>query len=167
MIENQTAFDAPIPPPSDTSTMKIMCPGDGEVMELFGERVRAVLSCLDTQGQLTLHEVETPAGGGPPLHAHREEDEIFIVQSGRYEFQIGSRCIEAEPGTVIFSPRLVPHTFCNIGEETGHLLIFSLPGGCERFFQRCSQEFASGAPRASVISRIGDDCGISFPAPSD
>jgi hypothetical protein len=147
MIENQTAFDAPIPPPSDTSTMKIMCPGDGEVMELFGERVRAVLSCLDTQGQLTLHEVETPAGGGPPLHAHREEDEIFIVQSGRYEFQIGSRCIEAEPGTVIFSPRL--------------------PGGCERFFQRCSQEFATGAPRASVISRIGDDCGISFPAPSD
>ncbi|HEX8465998.1 MAG TPA: cupin domain-containing protein [Abditibacterium sp.] len=174
MIENQTAFEASIAPSSNTGTIKIMRPGEGEIMELFGERVRAVLSCLDTGGQLALHEVETPEGAGPPLHIHREEDEIFIVQSGRYEFQIGSQCLEAEAGTVVFSPRQVPHTFCNIGEESGRLLILSLsngceplPGGCERFFQRCSQEFATGAPRASVISRIGEDCGISFPAPSD
>jgi quercetin dioxygenase-like cupin family protein len=167
MIENQTAFEASIAPFPNTGTVKIMRPDEGEIMELFGERVRAVLACLDTGGQLALHEVETPAGAGPPLHIHREEDEIFIVQSGRYEFQIGDQCLEAEAGTVVFSPRQVPHTFCNISEETGRLLIFSLSDGCERFFQRCSQEFATGAPRASVISRIGEDCGVYFPAPSD
>jgi mannose-6-phosphate isomerase-like protein (cupin superfamily) len=143
----------------------MVCPDEGEVMEVFGERVRCVLNRDDTGGQLALHEVETPSEGGPPLHAHSDEDEIFIVQSGRYEFHIGGQCVEAEPGTVIFSPRGVPHTFSNISDEPGRMLIVSLPGGCEKFFARCSQEFATGAPRASAIASIGDDHGISFPVP--
>jgi quercetin dioxygenase-like cupin family protein len=161
MIDNQTASEAATAPLLNTG--KIVRCGEDEGVAVFGERVRALLSRGDTRGQLSLHEVETPAGAGPPLHAHRDEDEIFIIQSGRYEFQIGAQCIEAEAGTVIFSPRQVPHSFCNIGDETARLLILSLPGHCEEFFQRCAAEFASGAPRAAAISAIGSDHGISFP----
>jgi quercetin dioxygenase-like cupin family protein len=162
MIENQTALEAAAPS-STCSAFKVVRADEGEMLEVFGERVRCVLDCRDTQGHLALHEVETPSGGGPPLHAHSDEDEIFIVQSGCYEFQVGEHRVGAGPGAVIWSPRQVPHTFCNIGDEPGRILILSLPGGCERFFQSCAQEFATGAPRASAIASIGEDHGISFP----
>ncbi|HEX2435538.1 MAG TPA: hypothetical protein VHI76_02705 [Solirubrobacterales bacterium] len=43
----------------------------------------------DTGGTIGVVEIVIPAGHGPPLHVHRNEDEGSYVLSGRIEIQRG------------------------------------------------------------------------------
>lgn len=140
-----------------TSTLpaKVLQPGEGECLEAFGDRVHVLLHSEDTDGELVLLLDETPAGPGPPLHVHGGEEELWLVQRGHYEFQIGEKTIEAQTGDVVFGPREVPHTFRVIGHEAGQLLTVFVPGGFDEFFGRCSREFSTGAPEVQKIMGIG------------
>jgi quercetin dioxygenase-like cupin family protein len=52
-----------------------------------------------------------PAGSSPPLHVHRLEDEAFYVLEGQVRFVSGDTEVLAGPGSFVFAPRDVPHTF--------------------------------------------------------
>ncbi len=57
-------------------------------------------------------------GGRPgmpiaPPHVHLDEDEAWIVLEGRLGFRLGDREIDAEPGTAVFGPRGLAHTYWN------------------------------------------------------
>jgi len=144
---------------------KVVRPGEGECLEAFGDRVWLVLTTRDTDGQLVLIVTETPAGSGPPLHVHAWEDELAIVQSGHYEFEVGVSRIAAGPGTVVYCPREIPHTFCVVGDEPGRLFTCLRPGGFDDFFRRSAKEFSTGAPDIRQVFRIGAEHGITFLTP--
>jgi quercetin dioxygenase-like cupin family protein len=67
--------------------------------------------------------------GGPPLHIHRAEDEIFYILSGEFNFQLGDCITRAPAGSYVFIPRQTAHTFQNIGSDPGVLLGVVSPGG--------------------------------------
>ena len=56
-------------------------------------------------------EFVTPAGGGPPYHLHRDQDESFYVLEGEMTFYVGDAVIQANAGSFAFGARNVPHTF--------------------------------------------------------
>lgn len=56
-------------------------------------------------------EFLAPRGFGPPLHLHREEDELFYVIDGRIRFELGGRAVHGETGAVLALPCRVAHTF--------------------------------------------------------
>lgn len=56
-------------------------------------------------------EFMAPRGFGPPLHLHREEDELFYVVDGRVRFEYGGRSVHGETGTVLLLPVGEAHTF--------------------------------------------------------
>jgi quercetin dioxygenase-like cupin family protein len=108
--------------------------GEGETTWFLGNRMTVKATAEATGGAFGLVESWIPAGASPPLHVHRREDESFWVMEGRIRFRCGDRDIEAGPGSFVFLPRDVPHTFVVEGDEDAHILTLLTPGGGEGFF---------------------------------
>jgi quercetin dioxygenase-like cupin family protein len=99
-----------------------------------GCRYTLVITAEDSGGALSLFEIAVPPGRGVPLHTHRREDETFWVAEGEVAFSAGGQAIQARPGSVVFAPRGVAHSFYNVGSGDARLLCAAMPGGLERFF---------------------------------
>ena len=91
----------------------------------------------DTQGQFALQEQVGRKGNVPPRHIHHREDETFYVLEGEMTFFIGDRTIKATPGTMVYAPRHVPHSF-TIDSEQVRILVLNTPAGIEEFFKELS-----------------------------
>jgi quercetin dioxygenase-like cupin family protein len=91
----------------------------------------------DTQGRFALTEQVARKGNVPPRHIHHREDETFYVLEGEMTFSIGDRTIKAVPGTSVFAPRDIAHSF-TIDSEQVRILVLNVPAGIEEFFRECS-----------------------------
>lgn len=94
----------------------------------------------DTAGQYALAEVVVRPGDEPPPHVHAREDEAFHVLSGEIAFTRGIERIGAGPGSHVFLPRGIPHTF-SVESDEARVLVLCTPGGLE-------EAFLTGAPQA-------------------
>ena len=70
--------------------------------------------------------VHSRPGVGPKVHRHPYA-EVFIVESGRATFRIGTGTIEVEGGHVVVSPPGEAHGFTNTGD--GELRLIAIHGG--------------------------------------
>jgi len=77
-----------------------------------------------------------PPGGGPPLHVHRHETEIFYVVEGQFEIVVGDQILTAAPGTSAVCPRDIPHKFRNVYDVPSRLTVTIIPGHFGAFFER-------------------------------
>ena len=91
----------------------------------------------DTRGQFALMEQMARKGNVPPRHIHHREDETFYVVEGEMTFFVGDETIRATPGTMVFAPRDVAHSF-TIDSEQVRILVMVAPAGAEGFFKECS-----------------------------
>lgn len=87
----------------------------------------------DTGGTLGMTEASFPEGFGPPLHVHHREDEAIYVLEGRIRFRQGDAEFVAGPGTFVWGPRGVPHTF-KVEPGGARALVIVTPGGFEEMF---------------------------------
>lgn len=124
---------------------KHVAPGEGEALWVAGDLVTIKVAGDDTDGAFILGEEISPPGGGPPPHIHRREDEVFCVLEGEYEFLIGEHTIRASPGSVVYGPRNVPHTFKNVGSAPARMLAFVTPAGFEEFLKEVGEEATDGS----------------------
>jgi mannose-6-phosphate isomerase-like protein (cupin superfamily) len=108
--------------------------GDGETTWFQPNRMTVKATAETTGGAFGLLESWVRAGSSPPLHVHHREDESFWVLEGQVRFVCGDEEFTAGPGSFVFLPRGVPHTFRVEGEEDAHLLTLLTPGGGEGFF---------------------------------
>jgi quercetin dioxygenase-like cupin family protein len=91
----------------------------------------------DTHGQFALIEAVARKGNVPPPHIHHREDEIFYVLEGEVVVSVGDRTIKGTPGTMVFLPRDVAHSF-TIESEQSRMLILLTPAGLEKWFKEFS-----------------------------
>ena len=112
----------------------------GEETVLNGKNKNDIkVSGKDTGSELTIFEYHGLEKGGPPLHLHHYQDEIFYVTHGSYMFQCANERYTLQKGDMIFLPRGVPHAFAQLSEE-GKLLYFFQPSGkMEDFFRAVAQ----------------------------
>lgn len=94
-----------------------------------------------TGGALSVFRATMPEGFSPPRHIHTREDEVFLVEDGEARFDVDGRIVEAGPGTAVFMPRGVPHTF-RVQSPVARMLGVMTPGGFEELFRNL------GAPAA-------------------
>jgi mannose-6-phosphate isomerase-like protein (cupin superfamily) len=113
---------------------KIVLPGQGRATSVFGVRVTILVGSEDTDNAYCSYEAIVEPGQGPPPHVHENEDEAFYVQEGEFEILAGDSLSRVGPGSYVFLPRHLPHTFKNVGAVTGRLLGTATPGGHEHFF---------------------------------
>jgi len=91
----------------------------------------------DTRGQFALIEAVARRGNVPPPHIHHREDEIFYVLDGEIVVSVGDRTIKGTPGTMVFLPREVRHSF-TIESDQIRMLILVTPAGLEGWFKQFS-----------------------------
>jgi len=108
--------------------------GEGEATWFQPNLMRIKATAADTGGAYGLVESWVRAGSSPPLHVHHREDEAFYVLEGQVRFHADGRDILAGPGSFVFLPRDVPHTFVVEGDREARVLTLMTPGGGEGFF---------------------------------
>ncbi len=84
----------------------------------------------DSGGMLGLMEARMHEGFAPPLHVHRDVDEGFYVLEGEIRFLQGDNEFLAGPGTFVWAPRGITHTF-KVRPGGARALITFTPGGPE------------------------------------
>ena len=106
-----------------------------------------------------------PRGFGPPLHTHRDEDELFIVLDGALEFHTGDDRLEAESGAIAYLPHGRPHTFQVVSETARFVNVTSSNSTVPRFDEMVSTLGEPTAeptmPEPAYIDpvRVADVCG--------
>ena len=92
---------------------------------------RCILSSVDTENQLYISagaNLSYKEKGGPALHIHYKDDEIFYVVSGEFLIQLGDEISLIKKGDTVFIPRGTKHTFANhIENNLGELLTIHQP----------------------------------------
>jgi mannose-6-phosphate isomerase-like protein (cupin superfamily) len=83
---------------------------EGEARWWMGGLATIKATGKETDGRYTLIEIFEPEGEGP-LHVHHREDEGFFIIEGELTFQVGEETIKASPGSFVFGPKDVPHTY--------------------------------------------------------
>ncbi len=133
-------------------------PDEGEARWWFGSLTQIKATAEQTDGHLTLVELEYPAEAVVPLHMHHNEDEGFYILEGGATFQVGDETVEAGAGSFLYGPRDVPHGF-RAGPDGVRLLYLFLPGGFEGFIRETSEPAAElRIPPADVVpdpDRVG------------
>jgi quercetin dioxygenase-like cupin family protein len=88
-------------------------------------------------GEYLMIEAVGRKGNVPPPHIHHREDAIFYILEGEIVVSVGDRTIKGTPGTMIFLPRDVRHSF-TIESEQFRMLILVTPAGFEGWFRKFS-----------------------------
>jgi quercetin dioxygenase-like cupin family protein len=137
--------------------LPIHIPNDGgKQVNILGIPMLIRLHGRDTNGTVSAVESHDVPGGGPPPHIHHREDETFQILEGDYEFKIGGKTILAKPGTTLFAPRGIPHTYCYLGQKPGRLMCVITPSGFEGFFEEIgalSPQQQADIPRVMEIAK--------------
>jgi mannose-6-phosphate isomerase-like protein (cupin superfamily) len=141
----------------------IVQPGAGKDLHAFGDILTLMIGGEQTGNQLSVMFGMTPPGGGPPLHVHHREDEMFLIVEGRISYYVNDKWTEVGPGGVVYLPRGVPHRYRNDGETPSRHWVITTPSGFEIFFSRCAEEFAkAGGPDMRRIVEIINEHGGSL-----
>jgi quercetin dioxygenase-like cupin family protein len=131
--------------------------GDGEPMAWFTAQFQLKAS----HPELGVCELNVTPGVEPPLHVHAREDEWYYLLDGEVTFHVGGEDHRGQPGSFVFFPRGVPHTFTVEG-ESARMLLLNAPGGFERMF-----ELAPTTPDEAVAALAKFDVQVVGPHPRE
>jgi mannose-6-phosphate isomerase-like protein (cupin superfamily) len=135
----------PVPQKQNSSTLPIAAVSAGTDRQ--GQRHQIGVSATtykvvtsETKGDLFVIEQANQRRGGPPLHVHHGEDELFYVLEGEYLIQVGDKQFPLKAGDCVLGPRGVPHAWAYVGSSMGRLLLSYAPAGkMEAFFNAWEQ----------------------------
>jgi quercetin dioxygenase-like cupin family protein len=113
--------------------------GEGEtVRSPLGGEITFIVTGEQSDGELAAMEAVNAVGEGPPLHYHGREHETIYILEGEFRWKLGGELSVAGPGSFVFIPRGLPHTWQVIGDRPGRMLVTFSPAGMEGFFDRLS-----------------------------
>lgn len=149
--------------PTTAPPPRLLAPGEGERLDVLGDRQTVKISGAETGGAFALIENVNPPGTGIPPHVHHREDEAFYVLEGRVEFTVEGEAHEVEAGAVVFLPRGTAHGFRVVGDRPARMLILLAPAGLEAYFRRLAA--LEGPPEPDALAALSEPFGIEFLPP--
>ncbi len=133
----------------------IVPPGEGRHLDLGNFNVEVLATSAQTSGQFTLMQTQNePTGFGPPLHLHRDAAEAFFVLEGEYLMFIEDEQTLCPPGTFVYVPQAMSHTFKVVSEEPGKKLNLFSPAAMTNFFEELAQAEAAGTATPELLEEI-------------
>jgi quercetin dioxygenase-like cupin family protein len=108
--------------------------GPGTSVWYMGCLVSILAGAEETENRFGLMELVAPRGLEPSRHVHFHDDEGFYVLEGRATFYVGDETFLAGPGTFVFLPYGVPHSY-TFETAVIRMLAVVAPGGIEGHFQ--------------------------------
>jgi quercetin dioxygenase-like cupin family protein len=138
----------------------------GKPVNILGIPILIRVHGRDTNGTLSVVESHDLPGGGPPPHIHHREDETFQILEGQYEFTVEGKTILALPGTTLFAPRGIPHTYRCTSEAGGKLSVVLTPSGFEDFFEEIGAMTSQEQQNIPRVMEIAKTFGLEFLPPA-
>jgi mannose-6-phosphate isomerase-like protein (cupin superfamily) len=133
----------------------VLRPGDARAIDLGGFEVVVHADGAETDGQFSLIETgERDAGGGPPLHVHRDCAETFVVLAGRYAMHLGDEAFECPAGSFVYVPKGLVHTFRTLDAGSRKLNLYT-PAGMVGYFDELAAGIAAGMSEADLDALAG------------
>ena len=133
----------------------ILLPGEARRLDLGNFQALVLASDDQTSGEFTLLQTQSePPDFGPPMHLHRDAAEAFYVLEGEYLMYVQDRQQLCPPGTFVYIPRAVPHTFKVASPGPGKKLNLFSPAAMVGFFEELAEAEAAGTATPSELDRI-------------
>jgi len=131
----------------------VVKPSEGRSVSLGGMGVVFKISGTDTGGAFAIVEHPIEPGRLVPPHVHLREDEYSYVLEGTIGARVGDHEVAAGPGSYLFKPRGLMHTFWNVGPGPARILEVISPAGFEVYFG----ELAEAGPdrRQELATKYG------------
>ena len=120
-------------------------PGRDLIFKVTGE---------DTNGAFDYFIVQVAPKGGPPLHVHHMQEETIHVLKGQYKIRIGDEIFYCKEGGFAYLPSKVPHTFLNLTNEPGEIIVVYTPGGGHKFYEEFGPMSWGGPPDPKKIAPL-------------
>jgi quercetin dioxygenase-like cupin family protein len=146
----------------------IVRPGEGRLLNLGNFEAVVLADASQTSGAFTVLQTQgEPPGFGPPLHVHRDAAEAFYVLEGTYLMYVEDRQDLCEPGSFVYVPPNVVHTFSVVSEGPGKKLNLFSPAAMVGFFEELAGAEADGTATAERLTEISErsHMGIVGPVP--
>jgi mannose-6-phosphate isomerase-like protein (cupin superfamily) len=148
------------------STPFVVPPGEGRLLDLGNFEALVIAEGPQTEESFSLiHTRREPPGFGPPLHLHQDAAEAFYVLEGTYLMYTDDRQDLCPPGSFIYVPPRVPHTFKVVSERAGRKLNLFAPAAMVGFFEALSHAEANGEATPDLLDRIGEEHGMEILGP--
>src|SRR6185312_9620836 len=117
-----------------------------ETLSVIGHEITVKLGADQTDGTYSVFELIVPPEVGTGLHIDQDWDEYWHVMEGTFAFTVNGERLELTPGSFAFGPKGIPHSFRNVGETMGKLVMVTVPSGLEAFFRHVHQASLQGRP---------------------
>ena len=150
------------------STAFIVQPADGRVLDLGNFEAVVLATAEQTQGEFALLKTQhEPPDFGPPLHIHHDAAEAFYVLGGTYRMFLEERQELCPPGTFVYVPRGVAHTFKVVSSDPGTKLNLFTPAAMVGFFEQLAEAERTAKPTTEILDAIArrNDMEIVGPVP--
>lgn len=105
----------------------------------------------ETDAQYAVFEEQVPPLGGPPPHMHPDE-EVFYVVEGSFEFVLNDleNPFKVLPGSVVHVPSNALHTFKNVGNTMGKMVVLLSPGNLLEYFRVIGEPLEKSGERPDL-----------------
>jgi mannose-6-phosphate isomerase-like protein (cupin superfamily) len=141
-------------------------PGAGRALDLGTFQAVVLADAAQTDGEFSLLRTERePQGFGPPMHIHHDAAEAFYVLAGTYLMFYGDRQEECPPGTFVYVPRGLAHTFQVVSAESGMKLNLFTPAAMIGFFERLAAAQGEDAASEEVLDAIAREHAMEIVGP--
>lgn len=115
-----------------------------ETLSVAGNTITVKIAGNETDNAYSLFELNVPPNVGAGLHVDKNWDEFWHVMEGTFAFTLDGKQIELSAGGFAFGPKGIPHSFKNVGETTGKLVMLTKPSGLEKFFKNVHEASLNG-----------------------
>jgi mannose-6-phosphate isomerase-like protein (cupin superfamily) len=122
-----------------------------------GGEVRVLVGVDDSEGALSVIEVEL-GPGGPPMHVHTHRSELLFVAEGTLTVRFGDEMRRVAHGGAVWIPKGMPHAFANETDTPVRMIGVCTPGGLEKSLTAHADYIASlpsgRVPDSAVLAAI-------------
>src|SRR5215831_11681648 len=119
----------------------------------------------DTGGAFDYFIVQVAPKSGPPLHVHHFQEETIHVLKGHFKVRIGDKIFFLTEGGFAYLPSKVPHTFLNLTDEPGEVIVVYTPGGGHKFYEEFGPLSRSGPPDPKILAPVFERHNMSLLGP--
>jgi quercetin dioxygenase-like cupin family protein len=112
--------------------------GRGDHVWFAGALLTFKAKALDTDGMLSVCQVDCLHGWQAPVHRHAHEGELFLVVDGDVDILIGDDVAQGTAGSVLWIPPGASHSIF-VQSPVCRMYVTVTPGGFEHFFEELGE----------------------------
>jgi quercetin dioxygenase-like cupin family protein len=144
----------------DPAPLRVVRSGEGDRYWLASDEYTIKVASSTLDQRLCVVHFRIPPGGGPVVHTHTADEEVFHVIRGSVCFYVDGTVVAGKAGDTAVLPRGIPHCFRNTGDVDAEFLAIVTPAGFDEFVRLAGTPAVPGQtiPDAddAELARLGE-----------